>query len=54
MLKWAAGQGLMWDRTTDPDGTQHWGSRLELYNTNPTEEPDLNNWDTDLQFRLAD
>jgi effector-binding domain-containing protein len=53
MLKWAAAQGLTWDRT-EKDGAEHWGCRLELYNTNPMEEPDLNNWDTDLQFRLAD
>ncbi|MDP4506567.1 GyrI-like domain-containing protein [Nonomuraea turcica] len=54
MRKWAAEQGLTWDKTSDPDGTEHWGSRLELYNTNPVEEPDLNKWHTDLQFRLAD
>ncbi|MGP3911737.1 GyrI-like domain-containing protein [Nonomuraea sp. 10N515B] len=52
--KWAAEQGLTWDMTSDADGTEHWGCRLELYNTNPAEEPDLNKWDTDLQFRLAD
>ncbi|MGN9836700.1 GyrI-like domain-containing protein [Nonomuraea sp. H19] len=53
MLKWAADQGLTWDMTSEEGGTEHWGCRLELYNTNPAEEPDLNNWDTDLQFRLA-
>ncbi|MGP3958628.1 GyrI-like domain-containing protein [Nonomuraea sp. 3N208] len=54
LLKWAAGQGLTWDKTADDDGTEHWSSRLELYNTNPAEEPDMNKWHTDLQFRLAD
>lgn len=53
MRKWADQQGLTWDMT-EKDGTEHWGCRLELYNTNPAEEPDLNNWDTDLQFRLKD
>jgi effector-binding domain-containing protein len=53
LRKWAAEQGLTWDMTVK-DGTEHWGCRLELYNTNPAEEPDMNNWDTDLQFRLAD
>ncbi|TMR96973.1 GyrI-like domain-containing protein [Nonomuraea basaltis] len=52
MLKWAKEQGLTWDMT-EKDGTEHWGCRLELYNTNPADEPDMNNWDTDLQFRLA-
>ncbi|MFI7638501.1 GyrI-like domain-containing protein [Nonomuraea sp. NPDC049400] len=52
VLKWAEEQGLTWDMT-EKDGTEHWGCRLELYKTNPLEEPDMNNWDTDLQFRLA-
>ncbi|PZG15131.1 GyrI-like domain-containing protein [Nonomuraea aridisoli] len=45
-------QGLTLDMT-EKDGTEHWGCRLELYRTNPLEEPDLNNWDIDLQFRLS-
>ncbi|NRQ32284.1 GyrI-like domain-containing protein [Nonomuraea sp. NN258] len=49
--KWAADQGLTWDMTED-GGTEHWGCRLELYPTDPRVEPDLNNWDIDLQFRL--
>ncbi|MEQ4715179.1 GyrI-like domain-containing protein [Nonomuraea sp. B19D2] len=52
VLKWAEEQGLTWDMT-EKDGTEHWGCRLELYRTNPLEEPDMNNWDTDLEFRLA-
>lgn len=52
MLKWAEEQGLTWDKT-DKDGAEHWGARLELYPTDPRVEPDLNNWDIILQFRLA-
>ena len=52
LLKWAEDQGLDWDMT-EKDGTEHWGCRLELYNTDPRVEPDMNNWDVDLQFRLA-
>ncbi|MEU1386334.1 MULTISPECIES: GyrI-like domain-containing protein [unclassified Nonomuraea] len=52
VLKWAAEQGLTWDMT-EKDGTEHWGCRLELYQTDPRIEPDLNKWDIDLQFRLA-
>lgn len=52
MLTWAREQGLEWDMT-EKDGAEHWGCRLELYNTNPMEEPDPANWDTDLRFRLA-
>ncbi|MEV0617261.1 GyrI-like domain-containing protein [Nonomuraea sp. NPDC050404] len=52
LLKWGEEQGLTFDRT-DKDGTEHWGCRLELFMTDPRAEPDMNNWDTDLQFRLA-
>lgn len=33
---------------------EHWGSRVEFYRTNPAEEPDMNEWVTQLAFRLAD
>ncbi|GAA3243042.1 GyrI-like domain-containing protein [Nonomuraea helvata] len=52
VLKWGEEQGLTWDMT-EKDGTELWGCRLEFYKTNPLEEPDMNNWDTELQFRLA-
>jgi effector-binding domain-containing protein len=53
LLDWAAGQGLTWDKTDTPDG-ERWGARLELYLTDPREEPDMNKWVTELTFRLAD
>jgi effector-binding domain-containing protein len=49
---WAAEQGLAFDMTTEPDG-EHWGSRLEIYKTHPEEQPDMNKWETEIQFRLA-
>ncbi|RAY14077.1 GyrI-like domain-containing protein [Actinomadura craniellae] len=52
VLEWAGEQGLTWDMT-EKDGSEHWGCRLELYNTNPVVEPDPAKWDMDLQFRLA-
>ncbi|MEU7832107.1 GyrI-like domain-containing protein [Nonomuraea sp. NPDC049129] len=52
LLTWGTEQGLKWDMTRDGD-TELWGCRLELYQTDPRVEPDLNNWDTDLEFRLA-
>jgi hypothetical protein len=36
------------------DAGEHWGCRVEFYLTNPTEEPDLSKWETQLAFRLAD
>ncbi|MGR6923898.1 GyrI-like domain-containing protein [[Actinomadura] parvosata] len=52
LLKWGAEQGLKWDMT-ERDGAEHWGCRLELFQTDPRVEPDPHNWDTDLQFRLS-
>ncbi|MEV0380062.1 GyrI-like domain-containing protein [Nonomuraea sp. NPDC050643] len=52
LLRWAQEQRLSWDMT-EKDGAEHWAGRLELYKTNPMEEPDLDNWDVDLQFKLA-
>ena len=53
LLAWAAGQGLAWDMTHTPDG-EAWGCRLEIYVTNPVEQPDPARWETQLAFRLAD
>ena len=52
LLDWAAEQGLQWDMSETDDG-QRWGCRLEVYNTDPAEEPDMNKWETELAFRLA-
>lgn len=53
LLKWAGEQGLTWDQNETDKGDQ-WGCRLEIYHTNPDEEPDMNKWETELAFRLAD
>jgi effector-binding domain-containing protein len=53
LLDWAAQEGLEWD-VTDTGAGQKWGCRLEIYNTNPAEEPDASKWETTLAFRLAD
>jgi hypothetical protein len=52
LLAWAADRDLTWDMT-DTDRGQRWGCRLEVYRTDPREQPDLNKWETDLVFRLA-
>ena len=49
LLEWAKAQGLEWDEHDD-----HWGCRLEIYKTDPREEPDMSKWETELAFRLAD
>jgi effector-binding domain-containing protein len=53
LLDWAAGQGLTWDSSPGEDG-ERWGGRLEIYLTDPAQEPDMNKWVTQLAFRLAD
>jgi effector-binding domain-containing protein len=52
LLDWAAGQGLSWDASPG-DGGERWGSRLEIYLTDPSAEPDVSKWETQLTFRLA-
>lgn len=52
LLDWAAGQDLKWD-VAPGDGGERWGSRLEIYLTNPDQEPDMSKWATQLAFRLA-
>ena len=53
LLDWAAGQGLTWDMSPDEAG-ERWGSRLEIYLTDPSQEPDMSKRETQLAFRLAD
>ncbi|HET6748231.1 MAG TPA: GyrI-like domain-containing protein [Actinomycetes bacterium] len=53
LLDWAAQQGLAWDMTETPEG-ERWGCRLEVYKTDPAEQPDMSKWETELLFRLAD
>ena len=53
LLDWAAGQGLTWDVTETEEGDR-WGARLEIYETDPAQEPNMDNWETELAFRLAD
>jgi effector-binding domain-containing protein len=53
LLDWAAGQGLTWDMSPGETG-ERWGGRLEIYLTDPRQEPDMSKWVTQLAFRLAD
>jgi hypothetical protein len=59
LLDWAAGQGLAFDRSPgdspgeDGEDGERWGGRLEIYLTDPNEQPDMAKWVTQLAFRLA-
>lgn len=50
LLDWAAGQGLTWDMSPG-EGGERWGSRLEIYLTDPGQEPDMSKWVTQLAAR---
>jgi len=52
LMDWAAEQGMTWDMSPTEAG-ERWGCRLESYLTDPSEEPDMNKWETQLAFRLA-
>jgi effector-binding domain-containing protein len=52
LLAWADREGLAWDMAETEDGEQ-WAARLEIYQTDPAEEPDMTKWETELAFRLA-
>jgi effector-binding domain-containing protein len=53
LLDWAEAEGLTWDTSPDANG-ERWGGRVEIYLTDPREEPDMSKWVTQLVFRLAD
>jgi effector-binding domain-containing protein len=53
LLEWAGKQGLSWD-VAQTDRGERWGCRLEVYKSDPAVEPDMNKWETELAFRLAD
>jgi effector-binding domain-containing protein len=53
LLDWAAERGIQFDTSQAGDG-EHWAARLEIYLTDPSEEPDMSKWETQLAFRLAD
>ena len=52
LLAWAEGKGLAWDVTT-VNGEERWAARLEEYLNGPDDQPDLDKWETNLVFRLA-
>jgi hypothetical protein len=51
LLQWGTQQGLEWDVAKTDDG-ERWAARLEIYELDPPE--DMDKWDTELAFRLAD
>ena len=52
LLAWAEREGLRFAKEDTPAG-EVWDSRLEVYSTDPAEEPDMTKWETTLLFKLA-
>lgn len=51
LLRWADDRDLTWDVSPSPQG-ERWGCRLEIYHDEP--DTDMDTWETELAFRLAD
>jgi effector-binding domain-containing protein len=51
-LAWADEHDLAFDMSPSPEGDR-WGCRLEVLLTNPAEVPDMDQWQTQLLFKLA-
>ncbi|HTX84229.1 MAG TPA: GyrI-like domain-containing protein [Streptosporangiaceae bacterium] len=51
LLQWADAQNLQWDKSDAEEG-ERWACRLEIYLTDPAEQPDSARWETQLAFRL--
>ncbi|GAA4893542.1 effector-binding domain-containing protein [Stackebrandtia albiflava] len=49
----AAGEGRRWDVRVR-DGREYWGGRFEFFHTDPAVTPDLDEWRTEVAYRLAD
>ena|SRR5579883_869169 len=53
LLKWGPAHGLTWDSWSTDKG-DGWGARLESFLTNPDEQPDRAQWQTEVAIRVAD
>lgn len=53
LLEWADERSLRFDASIAEDG-ERWVCRLEIYLTDPATVPDLDDWVTELAFKLAD
>jgi hypothetical protein len=54
LLAWAEKNGVMWDKWQSGATGEGWKARVEFYLTDPDDEPDLDKWDTELAFKVAD
>jgi effector-binding domain-containing protein len=53
LIGWAKEKGIAWDVAEMGDG-DHFACRLEIYETDPMEEPDPDKWITEVAIKVAD
>jgi effector-binding domain-containing protein len=53
LLEWGAARGLAWDSWAAEKG-EGFGARFESFLTDPAEEPDRAQWQTEVAIRVAD
>lgn len=53
LIEWAKSNGFKWDRWDDPNGDA-FRSRIEIFITDPDDEPDMAKWETEVAIKLAD
>jgi len=51
LIEWAQQNGIVWDRWDDENGDA-FGARMEIYHTDPGNEPDPAKWETEVAIRL--
>jgi effector-binding domain-containing protein len=53
LIGWARDNGVAWDNWQTEQGDA-FGSRIEIYITDPGNEPDPSRWETEVAIKLAD
>lgn len=53
LVEWARDNGIRWDRWDDPKGDA-FRCRVEFFLTDPAEQPDRKQWETEVAIKLAD
>ena len=53
LLKWADKNGIAFDKWPSGDTGEGWNARLENYWTDPAQQPDTNQYETELAFKTA-
>lgn len=51
LLAWGQENGIVWQASKDQ---REWAARIEFYLTDPAEEPDMQKWQTELAFLVAE